>query len=79
LAAYHTRLTSPSIYRGDEAVAASGHRLDTAALFSVLVENAAQRGNLDGQIAFIDHHSWPDYLHNHVFRHELPVPFDQQT
>ncbi len=60
--------------RGDETIARPGRRLDAAAPFSVLIEDAAQRRNLDGQVAFPDHHSGPDGLHNRLFRDQLPLP-----
>ena len=65
--------------RGDKAVTTSGHGLDAAARFSVLVENAAQCGNLDGQVAFFDHHSGPDGFHNCIFRDQLPLPLYQKA
>src|SRR3984893_2154384 len=66
-------------YRGDKAIAATGHRLDAAALFSVLIEDAAQRRNLDRQVAFLDHRSGPHGFHDRVFRDQLPWPLDQQA
>ncbi len=65
-------------HRADEAVATPGHRLDAAALFSVLIEDAPQRRDLNGQVTFLDHRSGPDGLHDRVLRDQLPVPLGQQ-
>jgi hypothetical protein len=64
-------------HRRDKAVAAPGHCLDAAAVLAVLIEDAAQRRNLDGQVAFLDHHSRPDGLHDCVFGDQLPLTLDQ--
>ena len=50
---------------GGEAIAAPGYRLDAAALLSVFVQDAAQRRNLDGQVAF-DHCPGPDRLNDRI-------------
>ena len=63
-------------YRPDKAIAPSGHRLDAAALFTVLIEDAAQRRNLNRQVAFPDHRPRPDGFHNRVLRYQLSLVLD---
>jgi hypothetical protein len=66
-------------HRRNKAVAAPGNRLDAAALSAVLIEDAAQRRDLDRQIAFLDYRSGPHGLHDRIFRNQLPWPLDQQA
>jgi hypothetical protein len=51
--------------------------LDAAALLAVLIEDPAQRRNLDGQITFLDRRCGPDGVHDRAFRDQLPLPLDQ--
>jgi hypothetical protein len=64
--------------RSDKAVAATGYRLNAAALSPIPIENAAQRRDLHGQVAFLDRRAQPDSLHDLVFRDQLPLLLDEQ-
>src|SRR5260370_29829651 len=63
----------------DKAIAASGYRLDAAALLSVLIEDVAQLRDLHVQVGFLDHSFRPDRRHDRVFRDQLPFALDQQA
>jgi hypothetical protein len=52
--------------------------LDAAPLCSRLIENSAERRDLDRQVVVLDHRSGPHGLHDLVFRDQLSVAFDQQ-
>ncbi len=61
----------------DEAVAAAGDVDEVAVAAMAIAEHAAQRGDLDLQIAFLDDDVRPDALHQLVLGHELAMPLDQ--
>jgi len=47
-------------------------------LSSALIESAAQRRDVHGQVAFLDRRARPNGRHNFVFRHQLPLPLGQK-
>jgi hypothetical protein len=63
----------------NEAIAATGQRLDAAPTLSGLIENVPEVRNLNVEIGFLDHSARPDRLHERIFRDELTTPLDQYT
>jgi hypothetical protein len=60
-------------------ITAPGDGLDAASLRSPLIENAAERCDLDGQVVVFDHRSRPDSGNDFVLQDEVAVPLDQYT
>jgi hypothetical protein len=52
--------------------------LDAARAIAAIVERAAKRRYLDGQVAFIDRHARPNSIHNLVFGDDLAVPLKEE-
>jgi hypothetical protein len=53
--------------------------LDAAALLAVLIEDPAQRRNLDGQITFLDRRCGPDGVHDRAFLEGAEAPVKRAT
>src|SRR6516165_3114026 len=68
----------PRHYRG-KTVTAPGDSLDTTAARPTLIEDAAKRCDLDGQIIVLDHGPRPDRSHDLVLRYEIAVSLDKYT
>ena len=68
----------PRHYCG-KTVTAPGNSLDTTAVRPSLIEDAAKRCDLDGQIIVLDHGPRPDCSHDLVLRHKIAVGRDQHT
>ena len=62
----------------DEAIAAPHDRLDAASLRPALVEDAAQRSDVDGEVAVLDDRALPHGIGNFILRNQAADPFDQQ-
>jgi hypothetical protein len=61
----------------DKPVAAPGHGLDATRALRSGIEDAAQRRDLDREIAFLNHRSRPDDTHDLVLRYEIARAVDQ--
>jgi len=64
-------------HRCDKAVAAPCDRLDAAPLCSPVIEDAAQRCDLDVKVAVFDCRSWPNGVYDVGPRDEIPGAIDQ--
>ena len=65
--------------RRNEAIAASGDRLNTAASFPILIEDTAQGRDLHREVSFLDRGPQPDGSEDLVFSDELALPLDQEA
>src|SRR5262249_9173518 len=68
----------PGYYRGKTATAA-GDSLDTTAVGPTLIEDAAKRCDLNGQVVILDDGFRPDGSHDLVLRDEIAVSLDKYT
>jgi hypothetical protein len=66
-------------YLSDEAIPAARHGLDRAALGARLIENTAQRRNLDCQVTVLDHGIGLGRSHDLVLCDEIAGPSDQDA
>jgi hypothetical protein len=62
---------------GGKTVTATCDGLDTTAFRPTLIEDAAQRCDLDGQVVVLDHGSRPDRSHDLVLRDEIAMSLDE--
>jgi hypothetical protein len=66
-------------HRCDKAVAAPCDRLDAAPLCSPVIEDPAQRCDLDVEVAVFDRRPRPDGVYDVGSRDEIPRPLDQHA
>ena len=60
-----------------ETIAAPDHRLDTACAVAPLVQNTAQRGDLNRQVGVLNRQSGPSGCHQRLFGHHVSSLFGQ--
>ena len=73
------RIGPGSSHSCGKAVAAPGHRLDTASIRLPTIEHPAQRRYLHRQVTVLDDSSWPDGGDDLVLRDDLARLFDQHA
>ena len=63
----------------DKPITARGDGLNAAPFRSSLIENPAERGDLDGQVGVLDHRPPPDGRHDLFFRDQFARPLDEHA
>ena len=70
---------SDSGYRCGKPVTAGCDRLNAASLGTTLIENPAERRDLDGQVGVLDHRPPPDGRHDLFFGHQFARSLDEHA